>query len=79
MSKALLFPLSSLRSFSSVSLSLFLLFLVLSVRFFSFDTEASTHAREDCVLMSVQLQCCALCRLSCGVEVLLAFLSYWFK
>ena len=29
--------------------------------------------------MSVRLLCCALCRLSCGVEVLLTFLSYGFK
>jgi hypothetical protein len=63
----------------SCSLSLVLLFLVLSFRFFSYDTGASTHAREDCVLMSVRWQCCALCRLSCGVDVLLTFLSYGFK
>jgi hypothetical protein len=33
----------------------------------------------EIAFMSVRWQCCALCRLSCGVEVILAFLSYGFK
>ena len=35
--------------------------------------------REKIACWSVRLRCCALCRLSCVVDVLLTFLSYGFK
>ena len=76
----------------SCSLSLYFApshpFLSLSLSFFSFScflfvpsllTLGRQCMREKIACWSVRLQCCALCRLSCVVDVLLTFLSYGFK